>query len=330
MINFVHREHKDRVAKAKRGPRRKVTRTYTRISRLSNQMSKAVQVNFVKGIRTFKKSISKQKLLDAWKTGSYGHVMEVLPWQQLHTDLDGIKPPLQETIISTAHFAIPALPAPVQARLRYDTKNPRIEGYLEKRTGELITNINLNTQHIVQGAIRQSFDRALTPDRVADMIKGSIGLLPKHAIAVENYRAGLEQGAMAPDKIATLVAGYQDRLLDYRAMMIARTETRFATNQGQLDIWRHAADQDLIDARQARKVWVVDGDPCEICEPMDGVAVGLNESWSLENGDVVDIPTESHPHCMCGMELEFGEVAQDETDSGDATEDNSTEDGDES
>lgn len=307
MIRFVAHEHRHCIQKAAR--KRRVSRTYKRVYALSQQMSNAVQVNFVRGIRTFKKRVSEAKVYDAWRTGDYQKIMQVIPWERLPEDLDGIVKPLERTINRTGKNVIESLPAPIQAEFRFDTKNPEIRDYLANTTGELITDISKNTQAIIQKAVTRSFDEALYPSDVAGMIKGSIGLYPRLENAVENYRQGLlrQKQPLSQERVGDLVGKYQDRLLNYRATMIARTETRNATNTGQLNIWQQAALQGLIDQHTAKKVWIVDGRPCEICEPMDGIKIGLFEYWTLSTGDVVDTPSESHPNCMCGMEIDYGD-----------------------
>lgn len=306
---FIAHEPKKEVVRKARRPKR-VSNTYKRVYALSQQMSRAVAVNFIHGIKTFKKKVDPNALYEAWKTGSYGDILRVIPFDTLHDDLKGMQKPLKTTIDRTGGFVIDALPPPIKKEFRYDTKNPNIRDYLDKRTGDLIVNISMDTQHLVQQAVQRSFDEALHPNTVAQMIKGSIGLYPRLEQAVDNYRRGLGKQGMDPDRVASLVDKYQDRLLEYRAMMIARTETRMATNQGQLDIWQQGAKQGLIDLNTSKKVWIVDGNPCEICDPMDGIGVGLYDMWTLNDGRVVNIPTESHPHCMCGMEIKYGESEQ--------------------
>jgi hypothetical protein len=322
-MHFVAMEPR-KVLVQKAGPRRKVTRTYTRLSELSKQMSRGVQLNLVKGIKTFKKRISSDALFEAWKTGSYGHLMKTIPFDKLPEDLESYRNGIGTTAVRAGNYVIENLPAPVKLDLRYDLKNPSIQRYLDNRTGSLVHDISMDTQRVIQQAVASSWEMAVTPDKVASQIKGSIGLLPRHATAVDNYRDELTAQGASPLRIEELVGKYQDRLLDYRANMIARTETRFATNQGQLDIWKAAANQDLIDRHTAKKVWYTDGNPCEICDPMDGVAVPLDGFWTLNTGDVVEIPTESHPHCFCGMELDFGN-AEERLDEGSPDQDEETE-----
>lgn len=308
MIHFFgHHSHKERIHKA--GRKRKVSRTYKRVYALSQQMSRAVQVNFVRGVKTFKNRVSEAAVYNAWKSGDYQKIMQVIPWDKLPEDMEGIVNPLEKTMVKTGKNVIESLPAPIQEEFRFDTKNPEIRNYLSNRTGELVTDISKNTQAIIQNAVTRSFDQALHPSDVAGMIKGSIGLYPRLENAVENYRQGLLRAKtpLSQGRVAFLVDKYNDRLLNYRAMMIARTETRNATNTGQLNIWQQAAEQGLIDPHTAKKVWIVDGNPCEICDPMDGKKIGLYEYWTLSNGLVVDTPSESHPHCMCGMEIDYGD-----------------------
>lgn len=288
----------------------KVTRTYKRLFDLSNRMRAAVKIDFFKGIETFKSRIPVELIYESWLSGDYDQLMRVIPWDNLHEDMDPFKARLGEVLASAGAISMEALPAPVQDEMRWDITNPRIRGYIDKHTSDLVVNVQKDTQDIIRAATTRSFTEALSPRRVADSIKDSIGLYPKLEQAAMNYRSGLDKQGVPPVRADKLEDAYRDKLLDYRAMTIARTEVRRAQNYGQLSVWKQAADNDLIDRATAKKVWIVDGKPCEICEPMDGIAVGLEEQWDLNTGDSVDIPTDSHPNCECGMELDIGDTAE--------------------
>lgn len=321
MIHFCAHGHAHNVQKAARKgggpagrPRRAVTNTYKKLTALSNRMGSAIQVDMVKGIKTFKKKVSADAIYDAWRTGNYERVMASIPWQALPEDLEDMTDGIGQTYGDAANFQIEKLPPQINQRLRFDTSNPMLKGFIQRRTGELIRGIQSDVQTTVQNAVARSFNEALTPRQVALQIKGSIGLLPQHERALANYRQSLMVGGVAPGRVEKLADQYENKLLDYRANTIARTETRFATNQGQLAVWHEGAKQGYIDKATAKKEWVVDGDPCETCEPMDGIKVALDDAWTLEypNGDIkaVYIPTEAHPNCMCGMELHFDDTAE--------------------
>jgi hypothetical protein len=306
MVRFYFSEPRNLVLKAKQ--RRKSSRTYKRVSALSRQMSKAVQVDFVTGIKSFKKKISANKMYEAWKSGNYNSVLKEMPWQNLHEDLDPAFKKISGSFEGAANYTIQSMPAPMQDTLRFDAKNPFIRKWINERTGSLVQNIQSETQEIIQNAIVRTFTHAQDPRKVANQIRDHIGLNERYSIALMNYREKLEQsGKHNIGQINNLTDAYYDRLLDARAMTIARTETRFASNQGQLAVWNQAANDGLIDRATSKKVWYVDGAPCEICEPMDGIAVPLDGFWNLPDGSVVDNPTDAHPNCMCGMELEFNE-----------------------
>lgn len=310
--------HKHEVRKAV--TKQKTTRTYARLSSLSKNMGRAVQVNLVKGVVTWRNRISNDALFSAWAHKKWEPLFQHIPWEKADGDLAPATGKMKEAFFSGTDVAIVGLPSPVQSRLRFDTKNPNVERLINHRSAEMVKYVTDSTRETIRDAVRNTFDKAWTPRDVATSIKGSIGLLPQHARAVEKYRNGLIEAKIPKGRVIELSNAYADRLLNYRAMMIGRTETRLAVNYGQLSVWQQAAKNGLVDDK-AKKVWIVDGNPCSICEPMDGVAVLIDDAWELDNGDVVDVPTESHPNCYCGMELSFGggiyEEQESDGDSGD-------------
>jgi hypothetical protein len=311
---FHAKSYVAKAGKPPRGaPRRKVTNTYKRLSALSKVMGNAVKVDLVKGVTTFKSRVSDEALMEAWKKGDYHKLLTHIPFDKLPGDLAPAIKAIGQGIETAADYQLEAMPPNINANLRFDVSNPRTRTFLETRTASMVTRIETDTRMTIQGEITRAFTHAQTPRQVAERIKSSIGLIPAHETALDNYRASLEEaGDLSPDRIAELTDAYEARLLDYRAMNIARTETRMAVNHGQLAVWQAGADQGFIDRETAKKEWIVDGAPCAVCEPMDGIRVGLDEPWlvTYTNGQVqsVYIPTESHPHCMCGMELHFGET----------------------
>lgn len=298
------------------GPRRQVTNTYKRQSNLTKVMGNAIHLDLKSGITGFKQKVSSPELARAWAQGDYGKVMATIPWDLLPSHLNTVMESLGKTVGKAADMQLEALPPNVNERLRFDLSSPRIRTYIDSRTGALVTGIQAETQLIIQDAVARSFSETLTPKEVADQIKSSIGLTVGQERALANYRAGLIEGGSTVDNADELAGSYEGRLLDYRARTIARTETRNAVNNGQLAVWQEGANQGLIDREATAKEWVVDGDPCPVCEPMDGVQVGLDEAWVLTypNGEIkyVQVPSESHPNCFCGMELRFSEEGTDQ------------------
>ena len=197
-------------------------------------------------------------------------------------------------------------------RLRFDPSNPDIAKYIATRTGHLITATEEGVREVVNAsAIKAAVSDAIvggSSAQVAARIRGSIGLTRPQVRAQANaYMNALQEG-MPVAQAARQAAVMSDKQLSFRAQVIARTEVRNAQNQAQLDIWQQGVDEGMIHAA-AKKVWVVDGAPCpEWCEQMDGVAVGLDEQWTVTNTvtgetQVVDNPSATHVNCLCSASL---------------------------
>lgn len=306
---FFTTEPKEVIAKAatKNRPRWKETRNAKRLEALNKRMSNAVKLDLFRGVIKFRSEIpDKEVIYEAWLKGDYAAIDEIMPWEKLRPALDPARQKLWDTLMGAAGLAMEVLPAPIKDVYRYDYKNPRIERVWKERTGEWMVEPLINGgRDAIQTIIHRQMTEGLTPRDMAGEIKNYIGLYPRLANAHLNYVTGLRDSGMSEEKIAPLSEKYYAKLLDYRSMMIARTETMFMINRGQLEVWRQGQDNGII-PKEAQKVWVVDGDPCEeVCAPMDGEGVGMAESWLLPNGDVVEIPTEAHPNCNCIMTIDY-------------------------
>lgn len=304
------------IHKAPHPPRKawKSTRTRKRIDALSERMGSAVKLDLVKGFDRFKRRIDPQKVYEAYLSGNYHKVILSVPWEGFQEDFDPSFKRVGESYIESGQLSLEAMPIPKDVHLRWDTSNPRVRQHIASRKAFNFTNLSEDSAKNIRMWTTASLDRALTPRQVAEGIKSQIGLLPAHAAAVEKYRQGLLSGGMPGLRAEALSSEYADRLLDYRATMIGRTETRLATNQGQLSVWRQAADQGLIDRHTTRKRWITAGsDPCDVCEPMDGKTVSMDGFWTLNDGTTSDCPPEDvHPHCDCTFDIVYGQEAEEE------------------
>jgi hypothetical protein len=271
----------------------------------SKRLGPMVRANFFDGIKTFKNRVSAKELRAAWEAGDLGAVMKVIPWAKLPGDLDKTYAHVGLGLFEAGEKTLEILPPPVQAGMRWDTKNPFIKNYLNGRKERQIVQITGEVRGFIQGQVNRALDEGLSPGDVAANIKGSIGLYEQQQTALENYRARLIADEVPASGIPGMVAAYEDELLDYRARMIGVTEVRMALNNGQNAVWQQAADKNLIDRKVARKVWVCDTDPCEDCEAMDGESVPIDEPWVMKDGTEVYTVSDSHPHCKCGQTLDI-------------------------
>lgn len=301
---FCCTEPKHVILKAR--TRQKTSRNYKRLSKLSRRNAQMVIADFKDGLRRFKKRIDPDDLWEAIRTKNPGRVMTAIPWAALSADLEGALAQLQKTYDLSHKYTFESLPAPEKASMRMDIANPNLKNYIRTRADKIVDNVSMDGRRVIDRAVSDSFSKALTPREVAQTVREHIGLNERQSVALMNYQTKLMdriRDPYTPEKIDQLVSSYADRLLDQRAMTIAATETRTASNYAQLSVWQQAAEDKLFDIKTAKKRWIVDGNPCEICEEMDGVEVDLDDSWDVGEYGSVDVPNEVHPNCMCGMEL---------------------------
>jgi SPP1 gp7 family putative phage head morphogenesis protein len=74
-----------------------------------------------------------------------------------------------------------------------------------------------------------------------------------------------------------------------RALLISRTESAHAYSLGSQAAWKASG---VVD----RKQWLA-SDPCDICAPLDGMVVGIDEEFA----DGISEPP-AHPNCRCTLQ----------------------------
>lgn len=99
------------------------------------------------------------------------------------------------------------------------------------------------------------------------------------------------------------------KLLHRRALGLADNESYHATQLGKCLVWQFQRNQGII-SPDAQKVWRTAHDEkvCPVCGPLDGVAVGLDDSFQV--GELSLICPGVHPNCRCRVELSYAVIAK--------------------
>jgi hypothetical protein len=310
-MHFCSEKHHRHVVRKARS-KRKVSHSYEKTVRLSNGAARELGKELSRAFRKFRDKIDVEALEKHIKNGSPGHILAEIDWAGLPDCFEGFVERIQKLYADCATSAASGFRVKVQKAkskdlMKFDANNPRIKDFISKETGARVADVQSNTQKIVQQAVLRGSLQNRDEKWVAKQIKNSIGLDPRREMALANYANSLYSSNMDPNKADALVDKYGEKLLNQRAETIARTETRQIANYGQLEVWTQMVTEGVI-SEKSRKVWVVDGNPCELCDPMDEVAMPLSEPWILLDGTVCDVPSDSHPNCMCGMDLDFIEL----------------------
>lgn len=253
-------------------------------------------------LRKFRNSISVSALAQRWDSGDWDRIDQEIPWDNLHKHIADPKSHLHDLIMGAAALAISNLDLHPKAASQLTTQvisGPKLRDYASNRVGEKIVHaITTEGRTHLRELVGRHMEHGLAPKEIASDIRDSIGLGPRYARAVQNFKKKMRDDGLPPEVVEKRGASYADRLLDSRAKTIARTETRMAANRAQRQAWRDAADNGLVDKQTAKRVWVVDGAPCEICEPMDGQETSIDVPFVSQEGEQVE-PGEVHPNCGC-------------------------------
>jgi SPP1 gp7 family putative phage head morphogenesis protein len=169
----------------------------------------------------------------------------------------------------TAAATVTTLADPAIGGFAFDRTNPNAVAKVQEQAADLITGISETTREQIKELVEQAFT---DPD------------MDVHSLADE-----IDNIIDDPD----------------RAETIARTEVMQAANDGQLEAWDQAQEDGLLTG-QEQKEWIVTPDDrlCPVCEPMDGVTVGIDEDFDVD-GDEMEGPP-AHPNCRCTIGLSNG------------------------
>lgn len=179
----------------------------------------------------------------------------------------------------------------------FDITNPYAQDYIRNDVGNLITGITDETKIAIRDIIESGFFEGMTVAEMAREMRSYIGLNDRQMRALQRYAD--ELGGLSPDT-ADRIRKKSEKMIRYRATMIARTETIAAANAGQRTAWRQAAQDGVIDSHATSRVWITtEGErTCEVCLGYDGKKVAFNEEFPSSDPPI-------HPLCRCTVGLVF-------------------------
>ena len=270
-------------------------------ARLTPNERKIVR-NFREAITDTVSNVNTAALSDAYRAGNFGNAVASFDWGQFGYRMSENRSALLSQINSTGAAEAQNI-GKLVGRYAFDVTDQRAVSWAAARSGELIVNLSTQLQSEVRGIITNAFVNQITPDEVARELSRKVGLFPRWSDAVEkqyqrNLASFIDDGYGRRD--ATRMAGqladaYRDRLINARAINIARTEIMTAANEGRRISWLQASDRGLIDLNNSSKEWIAEDDACDIClEAVDGGLVGVMDTFP--NGE--DMPP-AHPSCRC-------------------------------
>jgi hypothetical protein len=287
-------------------PKRFATAEQARVMRTAMKAEKKVVDIFVNGASESKLSFSLNDMADAYRTGKLSVLREELDTEPLKASLREIGGHARGVAADTAEASVKYLPKELGGGILFDQLSPRILRWSEKNTGRLITEVDKSTRAAISNTLKSAIKADLHPMSAAKQIRNMIGLNAPQSIAVENLRARMIADGVKREIVDARIERYSNQLLNQRAEMIARTEMSQAVNGGRELLWEQLIDDGHIDATRTQRQWVTALDERvddEICAPMEGVTVPVDEEFDTPAGSMFTPP--AHPGCRCTVVLVF-------------------------
>lgn len=195
---------------------------------------------------------------------------------------------------------------------RFDVMNPHAIRAAQQQAGDLIREVTVDTRLAVRDIVVRGQRDGVDVRDQAKLIRQHVGLTRRQATAVYNFRRGLEERGYAPEKVDRMTERRWERSVRERSITIARTEAIRAANSGKDELWRQAMVAGVV-SPASRRVWVASPNACELCKPMNGKAVGINDHFPSgirrkPDGSFREVPSVKgpplHPRCRCSLYLE--------------------------
>lgn len=221
-----------------------------------------------------------------------------------------------------------------KAIIRFDVTNDRAVAFAEQNKLDLVRGLTQEQAETARQVIVAGVRSGQNPLATARDLRDTIGLAPAQADAVASYRRALEAGdyrnaidralsdgrsdrsleaairndtTVAPERIDGMVERYRSNMVDYRAQVVARTESLRVVHQGNEDMYHQAIQRGDVEAHQLVREWnsAHDGRVRPSHRAMDGQQRKLGEKFTTGDGVGIDFPgdpsapVEETVQCRC-------------------------------
>lgn len=209
-----------------------------------------------------------------------------------------------------------AQPALLQLdKFYFETEAHGAAQWIASRGASFVTRSSEVQREAIRALLAQKMTEGHTVDELARLIRPCIGLTAQQSAATVRYYETVltsikdnhprMKAEAARTKALESASRYAEKAHKYRAATIAQTELAFSFNQG-ADLGIRQAQHDGLLGPMI-KVWCTSGDDavCETCEALDGMEIGMDDSFSytgrlLFAGQKLLPP--AHPRCGCTVE----------------------------
>lgn len=283
--------------------------------RLSERLAPAARRRVLAALAQIKDTLDLERLAEAVLSNSVTSALAAAKVAEFPERFGGLAADLTAAFFVGAHYSLEQL-ARSEVSLSFELVQPHAVGYAERTLAQIVQPYQDDAKALIQAEVTRAMRGEQTPMDVARNIRDRIGLDPNRVARVDaRYEQLLTEG-YTDTQIDTKIGRFIQQLSTERAETIALTEVHRAAGAGQLDSWREAETQGLLDPTEWVRVWHTvaedDGRVCDDCLAMDGVEIeGFGGTFEDADGNAVTNTfgetmeyADMHPRCRCVVRIE--------------------------
>lgn len=276
-------------------------RVISRRAALLAELTPAMQRQILRAIAETVNGLVLVEVRRALEANDLNAAAAAIPWEEIGEPIlrTALPPLLRDGVEgagrATARLLLEDLDVP-DSPFEFDVVRESAGRWIRTEAGTLIRDLGETRLESLRLILDRAILDSISPLDAARLIRDArlVGLTPRDATAVLNFRARQLRDGVRRDGVEELTRRYAKRLLNTRTEAIARTEMVRAYAAGQRELWAQALDQGVV-GPEALQEWVT-VDPCRICAPLEGVTAPIGGRFYP--GGYAG-PGEPHPRCEC-------------------------------
>lgn len=210
-------------------------------------------------------------------------------------------PLIKEAMIEAGNAQARDLSILLDMQIKFDLISPEAIKWAEKYGADQVKYINKSTKAAIRQITVRCLKDGLSPYEQKKAIRRIVGLLPQHAVAVQDYRRDLFASGKDAGQADRLADRYAKKLLNYRAETIGLTESHTATNEGLRRVNSEAVKRGVLKENEYLQEWLTAADRrrCPRCGALQGARAKIDGEFNGGGGRGPPL----HPRCRCTVVL---------------------------
>lgn len=320
------------------------SRFFEIVDRIASNLDPRMERAFRRAVEETASNVDLERLERALRRRDVQGVIQTIGLTELSRRLKGsaFTEAIRTAIGETGSASAEQVSRQVGVEFDFDLTNPKAVIAAREQSARLVTQVTEESRDAIREFVEGSFRDGVPPERLARQIRSVVGLTSRQQGWVQNMRRDLESLQTATEDevdelvnritsrrldaatmqrvrskalrdevtdefVDEVVDRYGQSMLNFRSTNIARTETIDAANRGQMESWREAMDEGLLQRERTQRVWITTADDrtCPICLPMAGQKRGMDEPFMSPFSGAKAMHPPIHPMGRCAIALSF-------------------------